>query len=61
MYKEIKVKNYYCKSPSFILSKEDKRFMEFRMAMLNEVVHLSARRKWSAQVDKRSSAWSPGV
>jgi hypothetical protein len=27
------------------------------VAMFNDVVHLSIRRKWSAQVDERSSVW----
>jgi hypothetical protein len=27
------------------------------VAMFNDIVHLSIRRKWSAQVDERSSVW----
>jgi hypothetical protein len=27
------------------------------VAMSNDVIHLSIRRKWSAQVDERNSAW----
>jgi hypothetical protein len=58
IYKEIKVKCYLGKSPSFIPSKKGKRSKEFHVAMSNDVVHLSIRRKWSTQVDERNSAWS---
>jgi hypothetical protein len=29
------------------------------VAMSDDIVHLSIRRKWSAQVDERNSVWGP--
>jgi hypothetical protein len=39
------VKNYYCKSPSFIISRKRKRFNGFHVARLYEVVPLTRRGK----------------